>query len=114
MAGRCRPWGVFLANGSDWFDTFALGDEGLAAVIGDVVGRGFEATAAMTDLRASVRYSVLNGDSPARVVGHLDRLAAATGVGDNATLIYLTLRPRTGEVRFTNAGHWPCTAVRWR
>jgi hydrogenase maturation protease len=108
MAGRCRPWGVFLANGSDWFDTFPLGDEGVAAVMGDVVGRGFEATAAMTDLRAAVRaYSVLNGDSPALVVGHLDRLAAATGVGDNATLIYLTLRSRTGEVRFTNAGHCP-------
>jgi hydrogenase maturation protease len=108
MAGRCRPWGVFLATGSDWFDTFSLGDEGLAAVMGDVVGRGFEATAAMTDLRAAVRaYSVLNGDSPARLVGHLDRLAAATGVGDNAALIYLTLRPRTGEVRFTNAGHCP-------
>jgi hypothetical protein len=108
MAGRCRPWGVFLANGSDWFNTFALGDEGLAVVMGDVVGRGFEATAAMTDLRAAVRaYVVLDGESPTRVVGHLDRLAAATGLGDNATLIYLTLRPRTGEVRFINAGHCP-------
>ena len=108
MSGRCRPWGVFLANGSDWLDTFPLDDDSVAAVIGDVVGRGFEATPAMTDLRAAVRaYVVLDGESPARVVALLDRFATATGIGDRTTLIYLTLRPHTGEIRFSNAGHCP-------
>ena len=39
--------------------------------------------------------------------GHLDRLAEATGLGRHARLLYLFLRPTTGEVRYTNAGGCP-------
>jgi serine phosphatase RsbU (regulator of sigma subunit) len=62
----------------------------------------------MSELRAAVRaYAVLDGDSPARVVRHLDRLAEATGLGDQARLVYLAFHPATGEIRFSNAGNCP-------
>jgi serine phosphatase RsbU (regulator of sigma subunit) len=62
----------------------------------------------MSELRAAVRaYAVLEGDSPARVVCHLDRLAEATGLGDQARLVYLSLQPATGEIRLSNAGNCP-------
>jgi serine phosphatase RsbU (regulator of sigma subunit) len=41
------------------------------------------------------------------VVGHLDRLAEATGLGRHARLLCLTIRPVTGEVLFVNAGGCP-------
>jgi hydrogenase maturation protease len=108
LAGRLRPWGVFVESGGDWFDAGPLGGGALGIVVGNVDGRGVEAAAAMSDLRAAVRaYVVLDGDSPSRLLGHLDRLAESTGLGHQARLLYLTLQPATGEVRYANAGGCP-------
>ena len=108
LAGRVRPWGVFADCGGDWFDAVPLGDGTLGIVVGDVPGRGVEAAAAMSDLRAAVRaYVVRDGDSPAALVGHVDRLAAATGLGREARLLYLAVQPGKGEVRYCNAGGCP-------
>jgi serine phosphatase RsbU (regulator of sigma subunit) len=62
----------------------------------------------MSDLRAAVRaYVVLDGDSPPRLLRHLDRLAESTGLGHQARLLYLRLQPATGDVRYANAGGCP-------
>ncbi len=109
VTGRSRPWGVNLSGaGADWFDVIPLDDGWLGVVMGDVGGRGVEAAGAMADLRAAVRaYAVLDGSSPARVVGHLDRLVQTTGREQGATLVYLALRPSNGELLLCNAGHCP-------
>jgi hypothetical protein len=107
LAGRVRPWGVFTDSGGDWFDAIPLGDDRVGIVVGDVPGRGVEMAVAMSELRAAVQaYAVVEGDSPARVVGHLDRLAGAKGIGRHARLIYAVLDP-AGPVRFVNAGGCP-------
>ncbi|HVL05267.1 MAG TPA: SpoIIE family protein phosphatase [Acidimicrobiales bacterium] len=106
LAGRVEPWGVFTDSGGDWYDALALDGDRTAIVIGDVPGRGVEAAVAMSEVRAAVRaYAALEGDAPARVVGHLDRLAATTGLGRGARLLYLVLEH--GRVRFVNAGGCP-------
>ena len=108
LAGRVRPWGVYVDSGGDWFDAVPLGDGLVGIVVGNVDGRGVEVAPMMTDLRAAARaYVVVDGASPARVVGHLDRLAGATGLGQGARLLFLTVQSATGEVRFTNAGGCP-------
>lgn len=108
VAGHVQPWGVFTESGGDWFDAIPLADGALGLVVGDVAGRGVEVAAAMGDLRAAARaYAVMDGETPARVVGHLDRLAEATGLGRDARVLYLTFQPATGEVRYTNAGGCP-------
>lgn len=105
VSGSVRSWGVFMDCGGNWFDTVALADGGLGIVVGDVVGRGAEGAAAMCDLRAAVQaYAVLDGASPARLMGHLDQLADTRGIGRDARLLYLTVQPATGEVRYANAG----------
>ena len=102
------PWGVFTDSGGDWFDVIPLAGGALAFVVGDVAGRGVEVAGAMSDLRAAVRaYAVIEGNSPARMLEHLDRLAETTGQGRHASLLYLTLQPATGEVGFANAGGCP-------
>ncbi|MDQ3641461.1 MAG: serine/threonine-protein phosphatase, partial [Actinomycetota bacterium] len=108
LVGRLRPWGVFIESGGDWFDAVPLADGALGIVVGNVDGRGVEAAGAMSDLRAAVRaYTVLDGDSPSRLLRHLDRLAEATGLGRQARLLYLLLQPATGEVRYASAGSCP-------
>lgn len=107
MAGRVRPWGVFTESGGDWYDAIPLAGGRLGIVVGDVPGRGVEMAVAMSELRAAVQaYVVMDGDAPARVVGHLDRLARATGTGRHARLLYAVLDP-DGVVRFVNAGGCP-------
>jgi hypothetical protein len=108
VAGKVRPWGVFTESGGDWFDAVPLAGGAVGIVVGDVAGRGVEVAAAMGDLRAAARaYAVLHGESPARLMGDLDRLAEATGLGRDARLLYVTLQPATGEVRYANAGGCP-------
>lgn len=108
LAGQLRPWGVFVESGGDWFDAVPLDGGSLGIVVGNVEGRGVEAAAAMSDLRAAVRaYVVVDGHSPSRVVRHVDRLAEATGLGRKARLLYLLLDPATGEIRYVNAGSCP-------
>ena len=106
LAGRVEPWGVFTDSGGDWYDALPLAGDRTAIVIGDVPGRGVEAAVAMSEVRAAVRaYAALEGDSPARVVSHLDRLAESTGLGRGARVLYLVLDGST--VRFVNAGGCP-------
>ena len=108
LVGQLRPWGVFVESGGGWFDAVPLDGGVLGIVVGNVNGRGVEAAGAMSDLRAAVRaYVVLDGDSPSRLVRHLDRLAQATGLGQQARLLYLVLQPTTGEARYANAGSCP-------
>ncbi|MGH9263250.1 MAG: PP2C family protein-serine/threonine phosphatase [Acidimicrobiales bacterium] len=108
LAGKVRPWGVFVESGGDWFDALPLADGRLGVVVGNVDGRGVEVAAAMSDLRAAVRaYAVMDGVSPARLLGQLDRLADTTGLGRGARVLYLVVDPATGDVVFTNAGGCP-------
>jgi serine phosphatase RsbU (regulator of sigma subunit) len=106
LAGRVEPWGVFTDSGGDWYDALPLDDDRTAIVIGDVPGRGVEAAVAMSELRAAVRaYAALEGDSPAKVMNDLDRLAKSTGLGLGARVLYLVLGG--SAVRFVNAGGCP-------
>lgn len=108
LAGRVRAWGVFVDTGGDWFDAVPLEDGALGIVVGGVPDRGIEGAAAMSDLRAAVRaYVVRDGGSPATLVGHLDRLAATTGLGRQARLMYVVVQPVTGEVRYCSAAGCP-------
>lgn len=106
LVGRVEPWGVFTQSGGDWYDAIPLEGDRTAIVVGDVPGRGVEAAVAMSEVRAAVRaYAAIEGDSPARVVSHLDRLARTTGMGRGARLLYLVLDQ--GQMRFVNAGGCP-------
>ena len=111
VAARSLPWGIGLDVGGAWFDVVALDHGGVGVVIGDVGGRGVEAAAAAADLRAAARaYAVVDGSVPSRVLGHLDRLVRATGLG-GASVLYLFLDPDKGLLRFANAGQCPPLVV---
>ena len=51
MAARYLPGGVQFDVGGDWFDAISLPDGKLGLVVGDVVGKGVQAAASMSQLR---------------------------------------------------------------
>ena len=64
LAVRYLPGSAGLEVGGDWFDAVALDGGRLAITLGDVVGRGVEAAAAMAQLRNALRAYALEGHSP--------------------------------------------------
>jgi serine/threonine-protein kinase RsbW len=100
--------GSELEVGGDWYDAFWL-DEGrtLGLVVGDVVGRGLDASATMGQLRSAVRALASTGLSPSALLEALDGYARRHDVGGMTTLVYAELDLQARELRFASAGHLP-------
>lgn len=102
-----RPSGALLQVGGDWYDAFSLDAHRVAVVVGDVVGRGLHAAAAMGQLRSAVRALAAIDAGPARLLCLLDRFVEGVPAAQTATLAYAELDLRTGRVRLACAGHPP-------
>ncbi len=76
-------------------------------MVGDVVGRGVEAAAAMGQLRSAVRALASHIDTPADWSTRVSRFAGTIGPGRYASLVYLVLIAATGTLDYTVAGHLP-------
>ncbi len=98
--------------GGDFFDAVGLSDGRLAMFVGDVMGRGVGAAAAMAQIRASIRAYVAADASPEDVLPQLDRLFTTYGVTQLVTMVYLVLDPARGELTMANAGHPPPVVLR--
>ena len=61
VASRYLPGSADVEVGGDWYDAIALNGDELVLVIGDVVGKGVRAAAAMGQLRNALRAYVLEG-----------------------------------------------------
>lgn len=101
--------------GGDWYDVFEQPDGATALVIGDVVGHDTEAAACMGQLRGLLRgISFDSADSPAGVLGRLDRAMDGLRLKTLATVLVARLEQTPEEVaqgvtrlRWSNAGHLP-------
>lgn len=96
---------VDTTAGGDWFDAVVRPDGSLGLVVGDVVGHGVAASAAMGQLRAVARHCLESAASPATVVTSLDQFADQLDGARTATVCVAVLQPATGLVRFSSAGH---------
>ena len=74
--------------GGDWYDLFPLPGDRLGVVMGDVSGHGLEAAVIMGRLRSALRAYALDCESPAEVLGKLDRKANHFEHGAMATVAY--------------------------
>jgi sigma-B regulation protein RsbU (phosphoserine phosphatase) len=94
--------------GGDWYDAFWLEEgETVGLVVGDVVGRGIIAAAAMGQLRSAVRAFASTGLGPAGVLTALDGYSRRHRVGEMATIVFAQLGVATGSLCFACAGHPP-------
>ncbi|MFF5445213.1 SpoIIE family protein phosphatase [Streptomyces sp. NPDC012888] len=127
IACRYLPGNAATEVGGDWFDVIELPGHRTALVVGDVMGRGLRAAAAMGELRTAVRTLALLDLEPAEVLGALDEIARGLGTpggthhtrsreADNsevylATCVYAVYDPVTRRCTIANAGHMPPVLV---
>ena len=97
--------------GGDWFDAVPLADGGVALVVGDVVGHGVAASAAMGQLRAVLADALATGPDPLAALARADAFAARTPPLRAATVALVALDPATGALRHSSCGQPPPLVV---
>ncbi len=107
FAAHYAPATRSLEVGGDWYDVVDLQDGSYGIVVGDVVGRGLDAAAVMGQLRSAGRALLLQSRSPAQVLGALDTFAAQVPGAACSTVFCAVVDPRSGRLRYSNAGHLP-------
>ncbi|MFI9240949.1 SpoIIE family protein phosphatase [Streptomyces sp. NPDC053079] len=111
VAYRYQPAGAAGQVGGDWFDVIPQDDDQSALVVGDVMGSGINAAAAMGQLRTAGRTLSALGLDPAEVLRHLD--LTASGLDQAlATCVYAVYDPQSRQCRVANAGHLPPVLMR--
>ena len=106
-AHRYLPGSREVGVGGDWFDVIPLSCGRVALVIGDVMGRGLRAAAAMGQLRTAVRMLAVLDHLPEDVLRHLDDLAQGTDEVQLATCVYAVFDPVESSLTYASAGHPP-------
>lgn len=105
LAATYRPVLRSSGVGGDWYDAFEMPD-GVAAVVGDVVGKGVRAAGAMGQLRIGSRTVGSRGNST-EFLEALDELAEPPNAGFMATAAHVLVDTARGLVISALAGHPP-------
>jgi len=111
-ASRYLPTGADIEIGGDWYDTVALPGGKTLLVVGDVMGHGFEAAAAMSEYRSLLRTLALQSEEPERILTEAERIADGLAFDRVATCLVAVVDPVTRTCSFANAGHMPPLLVR--
>jgi serine phosphatase RsbU (regulator of sigma subunit) len=106
LAKRYVPASEVAEIGGDFYELSYL-DGRLVVAVGDVGGHSLHAATVMAELRHALRAYIVEGHSPAEVLGRLNTLMRQLLPDEIATLCVLTLEPATGRVVLANAGHPP-------
>lgn len=111
LGARYVP-GAETGLGGDWYDLFVLPGDRLGVVMGDVSGHGLDAAVIMGRLRSALRAYALDCESPAEVLGKLDRKANHFEHGAMATVAYGVIGPDRDSMTLSLAGHLPPVLAR--
>ncbi len=93
--------------GGDWYDVVPLPGGRIAVVIGDSVGHGVTAAAAMGQLRVAAHTLASCEFPPGEVLARLDAIARDLDAAQFATCLCMTCDPATLRCEVACAGHPP-------
>lgn len=94
--------------GGDFFDVFALDDQFVCIVIGDVSGKGVDASIRTALAKYSLRAYAYEDPAPLSVMKRLNKTVYLQSESDTfITLFYGVLDIKNGIFTFANAGHMP-------
>ncbi len=110
VAAHYSPAGRQEAGG-DFYDVLPLDDGRVVAVVGDVMGRGVEAAAAMAQTRTMIRAYAVDDPDPVSVLTKVDHYLQVTESTQLITALYLLIDVASGEVTIATAGHLPPVVV---
>jgi phosphoserine phosphatase RsbU/P len=106
-------WQPALGVGGDCFDALALGPTKLALCIADVVGKGIPAALLMSNLQAAVRAFATEATEPRELCAQVNRiLCGHIAEGRFISFCYCVIDTETGELTYSNAGHYPAILIR--
>jgi anti-sigma regulatory factor (Ser/Thr protein kinase)/anti-anti-sigma regulatory factor len=105
IAARYMVAGHEQSAGGDWFDAIPLAGGRVALVVGDVVGHGVAASAAMGQLRAVLAELLVAEEDLDQALRRADAFAARMPALRAATLALAVLDPAGGQLRYTTCGH---------
>jgi serine phosphatase RsbU (regulator of sigma subunit) len=92
----------------DYYDYVSLPDGRVAAVVGDVAGKGVSAAILMAKLSSDVRFWLAREEDPAKALGFINAAFSRHGWEDRfVTMIVAVLDPDENRVTLVNAGHMP-------
>jgi anti-sigma regulatory factor (Ser/Thr protein kinase) len=100
-----------LEVGGDWYDAFELPDRRIALTVGDVVGHGLTAAAAMGQVRTALAALADHAPGPGELLERLDAYLARSKPTDFATVCYAVVDPVAGVLEYASAGHPPILVV---
>src|SRR5262245_44256174 len=110
VVGAWQPAGTL---GGDCYDAFLFAPDVIGLSIADIAGKGLPAALLMSSLQAAVRAFALDASPPQAVCASVNRLLCGQMIsGRFATLAYLRLDAKRGELQYANAGHNPPLLVR--
>jgi serine phosphatase RsbU (regulator of sigma subunit)/anti-sigma regulatory factor (Ser/Thr protein kinase)/anti-anti-sigma regulatory factor len=99
------------AAGGDWFDALSLDDGRMALVVGDVVGHGVAASAAMGQLRAALELAMTTAVDLAAAIAQVDAFAQQKRPLQAATVAIVVIDPRTAAMEYCLCGHPPPVVI---
>lgn len=102
-----RPGSDTAEAGGDWCDVIALPGRRVALVIGDVMGHGIPAAAAMGRYRTAVQSLMAVGLDPGLLLTRLNELAITFDDEALATCLVAVYDPVKGRCVLASAGHPP-------
>jgi serine phosphatase RsbU (regulator of sigma subunit)/anti-sigma regulatory factor (Ser/Thr protein kinase) len=98
--------------GGDWYELVPLaGGRRVVVAIGDMVGRGIAAAAAMSELRNALRLLAAEQTEPAAALERLNEFVHTVGSGHFATCWYCVVDRDAMTVTYASAGHVPPVLV---
>jgi len=94
--------------GGDFYDFFFINEDEICLVVGDVSGKGVPAALFMAVTKTMIKTRAMDDPSPSSIVTSVNDEMSE----DNPSCMFVTLfiaicDVRTGEFRYTNAGHNP-------
>lgn len=97
-------WGVY----SDYYDVIPVNKERLYIVIGDVAGKGIQASLIMVMIRAILHLITNTNRSTDTILSWINRgITGKIDIDHFATLQIICINPQTGACEYANAGHRP-------
>lgn len=99
--------------GGDFFDMYALADDRVVVVMGDISGKGVESAAMASLVKTALAAYAWDYLDPAGMVSSLNSLLLNfSRIETFASMVVVSIDLRTGEATYCSAGHPPAMLVR--
>lgn len=100
--------------GGDYYDFLTDRDEGLGIVIADVAGKGLSAALLMSNLQATLRAIAANWNKCVSLLSESINKTICENIVSNRFISFFIgcLDPKTGDLKYCNAGHNPPIILR--